>query len=467
MHGHDPRSRPRSSVKGAGVIFKHLTDDAIFAYVLDEPGQEDRATVESHFNTCPVCAQARDEIEEIVCVSSDAEAWDLVSASDHAAVDPQHARDFAERARRHDAEVEAAQHAMEELEREPVDAWKAWLRSRPRLHTAGTVHVLLAHAKSMVQEQPKTTMRILLVAESIARGLTDRFDRPTALGCVHHERATALRFLGRYPEALAACDEAQATLDELNANPDEKARVAWNRASILFLMERYAEARIALDTPKDWYRTIVDDLSLARVGILEGSILWEEGAIDHALAVFDTVVPVLEREGAQLELARVYVNTANCYLALRNLELAGVFGERAMAIFATADMLSEKIRTRWMFAQLLVERGDLEAGLQDLRTAAAEYEAIGMIGDAARVELERVELFLRIDEWVEAEVSARRLVRVYEQNGMRLSYVKALAYLREAVVATTATPALVRYVSAYLAEPQEQPFTPPPTPLPS
>jgi hypothetical protein len=130
-------------------------------------------------------------------------------------------------------------------------------------------------------------------------------------------------------------------------------------------------------------------------------------------------------------------------------------------------MLSERIRTRWMFAQLLIESGNAEEGLLDLRAAAMEYEAAGMVADAAQVDLERVEVLLRIDQWEEAAAIARRLVIVYERTGQRLSYVQALAYLREAVEAATATPELAQYVRAYVGDNAELPFRPPATPLPS
>ncbi len=56
---------------------------------------------------------------------------------------------------------------------------------------------------------------------------------------------------------------------------------------------------------------------------------------------------------------------------------------------------------------------------------------------------------------------------VYERGGQRLSHVQALAYLREAVDATTATPELARYVRGYLGDQAHPPFRPPATPLPS
>lgn len=41
-----------------------------------------------------------------------------------------------------------------------------------------------------------------------------------------------------------------------------------------------------------------------------------------------------------------------------------------------------------------------------------EYEAAGMVADAAQVDLERVEVLLRIDRWDEAAPIARQLVNV-------------------------------------------------------
>ena len=163
----------------------------------------------------------------------------------------------------------------------------------------------------------------------------------------------------------------------------------------------------------------------------------------------------------------VYANIAFCHLALGDRDAAETFHERASAIYADSDLLAERIRIRWIFAQLLVARGDVEDGLANLESAAAEYHAAGMVTHAAAIDLERVEILLGADAWAEAEAIAVRLVNVYQRSGQRLSHVRALSYLRDAVKAAAATPELARYVKGYVAETREQPFRPPATSLPS
>lgn len=445
----------------------HPSDEALFDYALDLLEGDARADVDRHLPNCAACRQIVVECREIEAVSRDPETWEVINGGPPPTADPDRVREFAERVDRKDREDGAAAEAMAELQEMPVNRWWSWLRFRTELHTAGMVSALLAEARARVQSHPRQSLPIVTIAADIARTLPDRLDKPTMMGLAANERATVLRFLGMNREALAAVEDAATALSELDSVPDEKARVEWNRASVLFALERYRDAHAALDEPKKWFRSIGDKVELARIGILEGSILHDEGDRAGALAAFTDVARFLETQPEQPDLAMVYANMAFCHLALGDLEAARSYGSRAMETYDRVDMLDERIRTQWMFAQLLIESGNLDEGLRDLHAAALAYESAGMVAASAQVDLERVEILLRIDEWADAAAIARRLVTVYERTGQRISYVQALAYLREAVDATTATPELARYIREYLANEVEQPFQPPATPLPS
>lgn len=446
----------------------HPSDETLFDYALDLLEGEARADVDRHVPDCAACRQIVVECREIEAVSRDPETWEVINGGAPApTADPDRVREFAERVDRKDREDGAAAEAIAELQGLPVSRWWSSLRFRTELHTAGMVSALLAEARARVQSHPRQSLPIVTIAADIARTLQDRLDRPTMMGLTANERATVLRFLGLNREALAAVEDAAAALSVLDSVPDEMARVAWNRASVLFALEQYRDARSALDEPKKWFRSIGDNVELARIGILEGSILHDEGDRGGALAVFAEVAGFLETQPEQPDLAMVYANMAFCHLGLGDLDAAHSYGSRAKQTYERVDMFDERIRMQWMFAQLLIESGNINEGLRELLAAASAYEGAGMIAAAAQVDLERVEVLLRIDEWTDAAATARRLVTVYERIGQRVSYVQALAYLRESVEATTATPELARYIRDYLANEVEQPFRPPATPLPS
>lgn len=445
----------------------HPSDDTLFEYALDELDHHARAEVDRHLPDCAACRQIVAEYRELEAATRDPETWEVIHEASLPTPDPGRVREFAARIARKDREDQAAGAAIADLREVSLNQWRSWLRVRIELHTAGMVTALLAEARARVRHAPRQSLQIVTIATDIAETLADRLDRLTMLGLAANERATVLRFLGMLPQALLSVDNAAAVLRELDTVPDEKARVAWNRASVLFAMQRYRDARAALKEPKEWFRSIGDDTELARIGILEGSILHDEGDRAGALAVFADVARVLERQPEQPELAMVYANIAFCHVALGDLEAARSYGSRAMETYDRIEMLDERIRTQWMFAQVLIESGNIDEGLRDLQAAASAYEGAGMVAAAAHVDLERVEILLRIDAWAAAAAIARRLVTVYERTEQRISYVHALAYLREAVDATSATPGLARYIREYVANEVEQPFDPPATPLPS
>jgi hypothetical protein len=95
---------------------------------------------------------------------------------------------------------------------------------------------------------------------------------------------------------------------------------------------------------------------------------------------------------------------------------------------------------------------------------AAEFETLGMHGDAARVKLEVAEELLRHEDWEEAEATAREAADSFARSDSRPYLAEALGYLRKAVEERTATAELAEYIRSYIEIDDETiAFTPPRT----
>ncbi|HYU25444.1 MAG TPA: hypothetical protein VEO74_09595, partial [Thermoanaerobaculia bacterium] len=95
--------------------------------------------------------------------------------------------------------------------------------------------------------------------------------------------------------------------------------------------------------------------------------------------------------------------------------------------------------------------------------AAAAFESRGMTADAGFVKLDVCEELLRRKEWIDAEVTARELARLFTAAHVTLASVRALHYLRRAVENRQATAEMVRYVRSYVtADDPARLFEPPP-----
>ena len=87
--------------------------------------------------------------------------------------------------------------------------------------------------------------------------------------------------------------------------------------------------------------------------------------------------------------------------------------------------------------------------------------------DASLVALDLAEALLAIERREEIPEICGSLVEHFNSEGMNANAMKALAYLREAVVSESVTSDMVRHVREYLEDLPRQParaFVPPPLP---
>jgi hypothetical protein len=168
--------------------------------------------------------------------------------------------------------------------------------------------------------------------------------------------------------------------------------------------------------------------------------------------------------GDAATIARLYGNIANCYLGLqRRSDACGYFAQ-AMSLYEALGFETEKIRTRWSLGRLMVSAGKVAEGVDRLREAKREFEALGLTNEAAQVTLDVVEALLATGETAEVARLCAGLAESFTAAGMTGNSLTALAYLREAVASGRADRTLVEHVRAYLAagpENTDRPFVPP------
>jgi len=184
-----------------------------------------------------------------------------------------------------DADLEAS-NTFDALLKLPVDAWSAFLATRPNRRTESLVARLIAEGRREIPNEPERALAMFRAAEEVTNTLKDVLRLARYRGVLAKERAHALRVLRRYPEALAEVDSAEAFLSEVPASAYDLTFVRWTRATILFDIARYPEAlSLAVNVVRSFEK--FEDIEYAhQTRILVADLLRERGAVEDALAMY-------------------------------------------------------------------------------------------------------------------------------------------------------------------------------------
>jgi len=418
----------------------HFRTDELLAFLGDDGNLVDLAEVRKHLPLCDDCRARFEELKAWHASLSDRTLWALRTD----AVEPHGIVVLSARAAAEDA---AADDFIATLPAERVDTWKATCAA-PEHRTAGLVRKLIREARARYARIPTDSLTILDVALEIAESLTPRTLHLE--GELWKERGNALRHLGRYREALRALDKAESAYGKVPVAEFDRAFVIWARATVYWAMKRFDDARALASRAEETFREYHDEIHAAQVQLLEGGVRFDEGDIVGARAVFETVLPAIERFEDEETLARLFANLCTCEIRLGDVSHARAHGVRAAALFACLRMDTEALRLFWSVAEAMAEASNRDVALEQLRETAAQFASVGMLGVAADVSLDTLRLLLDDGRYDEAARLAALLAARFRQEEVAIDAAHAFAYFQEAAAAQQATPALVDYLRHYL-----------------
>jgi tetratricopeptide (TPR) repeat protein len=339
----------------------------------------------------------------------------------------------------------------------PVDRWEDLINQSPEHRTYVLAARILEEAENQLNSRPADALPLIEIADHIVANLDHGPTqlRITLLGDVWRLRASAFRHLFRLEDSLAATFNAETIYSQLRCDAFPIAQAWHTRAGTLFKMTRWSEA---LDLNAKAAAVLLDhgaSLPFAKCLMLEAGIRLEQGDTYAAQRLWDQALLVLSalddpRKRAAIEIARCHANIAECNYRLHNYEQAIAEALRAIVHYRALGMNTEAIRSSWTVALAQLQAGHAFA-LDNLETAASEFESLQMYGDAGFVRLDIVEALLQRGEHERAEPLALSLVQLFTKAGVTVASVQALEYLRESVSAGIADPPLINYIREYVA----------------
>ena len=419
----------RVSAASTALTGRHLDATEVEALAIRDGGTID-AEAEEHIATCASC---RAEVDDLARFARTSDKSPRVAAAPSFPGDLNRAQEYLRR-------------SQEERTGPPYEA--------PNGRMAETVRELLEKMRSEVRRSPVRALELTSLAVDIANDLS-LIDYPSDFvnslrADARRDHAFVLQFLGRFPEALVALNEAE-RLQRETATPEYGlARILLVRANILICTENQEEAIDCASEAAKIFLDLGDRAKYAVARMTQACMLNIYGAIREGLEILES----LKNEDTLDEPNRVIV--------INNLGFAyGQVGDTAKAVehitiaiaeFELLGMITEAARARWVLATTQVRAGRFTAAVALFERAWRDFETLEMEGDAALVALELAEVLLAIGQAERVLQICRTLLDRFIRAGMASQAITALAYLREVVALGKAQPPVIRRVRELLRD---------------
>ncbi len=449
----------------------HYDEETLLTFLEDPIALDCGDDLELHMLECAPCGRLFESVREFYAALSDAAVWGEDEPSLlEAEPDPEKLEEFLAFARTLSSEEGEAERLVPALLRMPPEQWRFEMDASPRLRTAAAIRRIAEEARRLVESVPARALELATLASDASELLSlDSYTGDTVFqlrGLCWKERANALRYLGRKKEGLKALDRAETAFSQSSVCHFDLATVAYVRGTLLFEMDRTAEALPLVRASAETFLSFGDLRRYAHSRLLEGSIYFEKHDYGEARDVWMALLKPVRADNDLQTLARLFNNLGHCFVKLGEHDTAGTYFLQAMLIFQDLGMEIGKIRSRWGLGRILVSTGRFDEAIVRLRQTREEFDALSMHLDGALVAMDMVEAFLASDQAAQVVPLCRSLIDRFAAEGMSSTAGIAMAYLREAAATEQVTPKLVGYVRAYLEELPQQPsrsFAPPPS----
>jgi len=392
--------------------------------------------------------------EQLIAALADEAVWFLESEPEPDPAILAAVRDAGARVEREDA---AATAIVDSLLEGPREQWMARLNEHPEWRSAGLARKLCSMSYPALDRMPPDALVITEMAIDVAESV-----QPDAQlrGTAWRERAYALFYVGRFPEALAACDRADAAFEGCIGDDYERARVALTRALALRPLDRTGEA----ESHARWAANVFGeygDIERVVLAVITGVQMLVKR--NNYRAALDQLLELDAMHGDALSpqaRATLEGNLGYCYRMLGDVERSIAHYQLASALHQELGSATESLRDRWNVAALLAVAGKTEEAYRALEQIRPQFVGFGMMSETDVLDLELIELLVAMERHDEAIAICLELRSRLAASGLATSTraLTAVAYLTEALESRAATAKAVRHVRDYVrrlpAEPE-------------
>lgn len=373
----------------------------------------------------------------------------LPFARNRRAPDPARVAEFAETARRLQREREEYAEVVRRALREtPREAWSAIAG----LATTGALEQLSKEVEARLDSAPREALAVAELATEVAAKLPAEAYPVIVVTQLRaqawRDRGQALTYLSRYEEALRALDRAERELLRFGTLAHDVAVVHFVRATALQHLRRFDEAQALLDECREVFRAHGDTRLYSMCTLAAGNLLVRRG--DYR-AGREILLPLISGTQTRLTpLARMAIGWCGIHLGDPSEALAQ-FTAAARECYAL-DRELEAVRSLYGAGSALLHLGRYSEAVSSLQSTRDRFLSRGLVEEAGLSGLQIVEAEMILGDTDSARLLAAQIVHEFTEAQLNRRAVAALAYLKEAIEASSATPDVVRHVHTYITQ---------------
>lgn len=442
---------------------EHISDDELSRYSYDPESfpSERQAEIQRHIAGCTECDAHFDFYTAFDEDLRDPAVW---QPSDGAV--PMIMRAYRLRCEAEDAE---ADRLLKPYLANPTMAAFADIRKLREFRTGGVVRRLNAQANAMAANRPLAALAFADLAQSIADLLPDRIYPREIVhelrGTAWKERANALLRIGKIAEALQSLQQAERSYRRLQSPSLGLASVDLVRAAAYYQQGELATAETHAERAHQAFAYLGQPVRGITALHLRASIKLEALQSEAAGKLYQQVIEYGEEMNDAQWIAKGSYGRGNSELDRGNLAEASMLFTKAFVILRETGPVADRISTEWGLARVVLHGGKPSEAILRLRDVNAAFEKLGMVTDAALVNLDIADALLVLGHGDQIAKIAEHSYRVLKRAGVVTGALSALAYMKEAAAQGRLTPEVIQGVRQFLHRVERDPelvFVPPP-----
>jgi tetratricopeptide (TPR) repeat protein len=341
------------------------------------------------------------------------------------------------------------------LRETPRAAWPR-LSKRAELQNSGSLDRLEKEIDRRLDTNPREALAAAELALAIANALPADAYPPVHLAQLRahawRDRGQALGYLGRYDEALHDMDRSAEQLDLIGSLAHDQAILNFCRAVVLQHLRRFDEAHALLNECRNIFLGYADTQAYVKCTLATGNLLVRKGDYRGAREMLEPLVTADPLTAAKTRMALGW-----CAIHLNDAAAAMTHFEEAARGCRLLGLELESVRANYGAGSAMLRLHKFQEAITALRSTRETFLERGLIEEGGLSGLGIVEAHLVLGEVAAARSLAATIVGEFTAANLNRRAVTALAYLNDAITASSATPEVVRDVHAYINTLQTDP----------
>jgi tetratricopeptide (TPR) repeat protein len=333
----------------------------------------------------------------------------------------------------------------------PPEEWPR-LAEMPDLRNNAALEQMSEEVRRRLHRKPREALAIANLSASVAESLPPSQYPDVVLaqlrGTAWKDRASSLRYLARYDEALEAAVRGEEALQPFASLEHDRAVIELVRGMILAQQEHFETAHAILARCREMFRAHGDTKRYVQAGMAEAGTLYESNQVDAARQLWLDLLPYAIDEADVETQARIHSNVGYCEMRRDEFGSANIHFSQAVAGFTDLGYTGEVARTERGAGLVFIARGQITSGLARLRDARRAFTAAGMIEDSGLCGLNIAAVLLERGDRTAARSLTQGIIEEFINGRMSDRAVNAVITLRDAIDVDDATADTVNTVHA-------------------